>query len=303
MSSRSRVWRSRCSSSTRPRGPSGCWACGSPDWFRARLPPGDAARDVVAGQLAPTDVARAFGASPRVPSRGVVFLTMPLAKAGQIELSYDRVGDGPPLLLIMGMSGTKHHWGDARAGTVARVISRRSSMTIATPVTRPRRVNRSRSPTWPRDAAGLLEALELDSAHVMGISMGGMIAQELALAHPERIASLTLGCTYCGGEGSMLTSEAVMRRLAEAMSSGDRERAIRTAWEVNVSASFAANEDAYAQVPEDRHEPWPAGRGDHAADAGHRWPRHERPPARTEASRPLSCTEPSTNCSLSRTDT
>ena len=37
---------------------------------------------------------------------------MPLAKAGDIELSYDRAGDGPPLLLIMGMSGTKHHWGE-----------------------------------------------------------------------------------------------------------------------------------------------------------------------------------------------
>ena len=96
------------------------------------------------------------------------------------------------------------------------------------------------------DAAGLLEALRVDSAHVMGISMGGMVAQELTLAHPEYVRSLTLGCTYCGGEGSLLTSESVLRRLAEGMSSGDRERAIRTAWEVNVSPSFAADDDVYA---------------------------------------------------------
>jgi 3-oxoadipate enol-lactonase len=171
---------------------------------------------------------------------------MPLAKAGQIELSYDRVGDGPPLLLIMGMSGTKHHWGDAvleqLQGDFETIVYDHRDVGDSTKTGQPFTIA-----DLAADAAGLLEALELDSAHVMGISMGGMIAQELALAYPERISSLTLGCTYCGGEGSTLTSEAVMRRLAEAMSSGDRERAIRTAWEVNVSASFAANEDAYAR--------------------------------------------------------
>jgi len=171
---------------------------------------------------------------------------MPLAKARQIELSYDRAGDGPPLLLIMGMSGTKHHWGE-------RVLEELRS-DFETIVYDHRDAGDSTRTGQPftiadlaGDAAGLLDALGLDSAHVMGISMGGMVAQELALAHPERIASLTLGCTYCGGEGSVLASEAVMRRLAEAMTSGDRATAIRAGWEVNVSPSFAADEDAYAR--------------------------------------------------------
>jgi pimeloyl-ACP methyl ester carboxylesterase len=170
---------------------------------------------------------------------------MPLAKAGQIELSYDRAGDGSPLLLIMGMSGTKHHWGDAVLEDLRKdfevIVYDHRDCGHSTKTGQPFTIA-----DLAGDAAGMLDALELESAHVMGISMGGMIAQELVLAHPEKVRALTLGCTYCGGEGSKLASDATMRRLAQAMASGDREHAIRAAWEVNVSPSFAANEDIYA---------------------------------------------------------
>lgn len=170
---------------------------------------------------------------------------MALAKVGDIELSFERAGSGPPLLLIMGMSGTKHHWGQPLLDELRRdfdtIVYDHRDAGDSTKTGKPFTIV-----DLAEDAAGLLDALELDSAHVMGISMGGMIAQELALAHPERLRALTLGCTYCGGEGSVLSSEDVMRRLGEAMASGDRERAIRTAWEVNVSPTFAADEQAYA---------------------------------------------------------
>jgi pimeloyl-ACP methyl ester carboxylesterase len=174
---------------------------------------------------------------------------MPQAKVGEIELSYERAGAGPPLLMIMGMSGTFDHWNAAFLADL-----RRDFETI---VYDHRNIGASSRPGGPvtiaqlaQDAAGLLAALELESAHVLGISMGGMVAQELALSHPERIHALTLGCTYCGGEGSALTSEEVMRKLAEGMMSGDRERALRTGWEVNVSPEFAADEEAYARFKE-----------------------------------------------------
>lgn len=174
---------------------------------------------------------------------------MPLANVGEIELSYERAGSGPPLLMIMGMSGTFDHWNAAFLADL-----RRDFETI---VYDHRNIGASSRPGGPvtiaqlaQDAAGLLAALELESAHVLGISMGGMVAQELALSHPERIRALTLGCTYCGGEGSALTSEEVMRRLAEGMMSGDRARALRTGWEVNVSPEFAADQEAYARFQE-----------------------------------------------------
>jgi 3-oxoadipate enol-lactonase len=170
---------------------------------------------------------------------------MGLARAGEIELSFERAGEGPPLLLIMGMSGTKHHWGKPVLEELRRdfetIVYDHRDAGDSTKTGRPFTIAE-----LAVDAAGLLDALELESAHVMGISMGGMVAQELALSHPTRLRSLTLGCTYCGGEGSLLAGEDVMRRLGEAMSSGNREQAIRTAWEVNVSPNFAANEQVYA---------------------------------------------------------
>jgi 3-oxoadipate enol-lactonase len=172
---------------------------------------------------------------------------MPLARVGEIELDYERSGSGPPLLAIMGMSGTSLHWGEPFLGPLREhfevtVYDHRGvgassrlngeTLTIA---------------QMAEDAAGLLAALELDSAHVLGISMGGMIAQELALGYPERMRTLTLGCTYCGGEGSALAAPEVLQRLTEAMMSGDRARALRASWEMNVSPSMANDEDAYAR--------------------------------------------------------
>ena len=144
---------------------------------------------------------------------------MPLASVGEIELSYERAGLGSPLLLIMGMSGTFSHWDpgfldDLRRDFDTIVYDHRgigSSSRLQGPIT---------IAQFAEDAAGLLAELEIDSAHVLGISMGGMVAQELALAHPARIRTLALGCTYCGGEGSALAGEDVLRKLAEAMSSG-----------------------------------------------------------------------------------
>jgi 3-oxoadipate enol-lactonase len=170
---------------------------------------------------------------------------MPLVRVGEIELSYERAGSGPPLLLIMGMSGTFSHWHpdflDGLRERFETIVYDHRGVGESTALEGPPPTTASLA----EDAAGLLAALEVDCADVLGISMGGMVAQELALAHPERVRALALGCTYCGGEGSSLTAPEVIQRLAGAMSSGERELAVRVAWEVNVSPAFAEDEQAW----------------------------------------------------------
>src|SRR3979409_1721854 len=139
---------------------------------------------------------------------------MTVIGVGDIQLDYERSGNasGPPLLLIMGMSGTALHWGEPfldllRADFDVIAYDHRG-VGASTPLQGPVTIRQMAD-----DAAGLLAALELESAHVMGISMGGMIAQELALNDPQRVRTLALGCTYCGGEGGALASQAVMSKL------------------------------------------------------------------------------------------
>jgi 3-oxoadipate enol-lactonase len=176
---------------------------------------------------------------------------MTLIDAGEIQLDYERSGnaDGPPLLLIMGMSGTSLHWGEPFLSLLRRdfdvIAYDHHGVGASTPLEGSITIRQMAD-----DAAVLLAALGLDDVHVMGISMGGMVAQELALNHPERVRTLSLGCTYCGGEGSALASEEDMRELVEAMSSGDRERAVHAGWRINVSPTMAADEAAYATFRE-----------------------------------------------------
>ncbi len=162
------------------------------------------------------------------------------------ELNYERAGEGEPLLLIQGMTANRLAWGRPFSSLLEEsfdVISfDNRGIGLSSPA-----IEAFSIAEMAADTAALLEALEIESAHVLGISMGGMIAQELALAHPERLRSLTLGCTYCGGPGSQLMDPDDFQSLAEAMSSGEAERVYRAMWELNVSPAFAADEGNYEQ--------------------------------------------------------
>jgi pimeloyl-ACP methyl ester carboxylesterase len=63
------------------------------------------------------------------------------------------------------------------------------------------------------DVAGLLDAIDVNIAHIYGVSMGGAIAQEFAIRYPEKVISLILGCTSCGGTHGREVDPAIMAKL------------------------------------------------------------------------------------------
>lgn len=184
---------------------------------------------------------------------------LPTVRTTHAELHCERRGEGEPLLLIQGMGGTHLSWGEPFLGLLEEgfevVVFDNRGIGLSAPVDGPFAIAEMAA-----DTAELLDRLELESAHVVGISMGGMIAQELALAHPGRLRSLTLGCTYCGGPGSRLMPEENAQKLLAGLASGSRDKAIRASYEVNTSPSFRSDEGRYAAFHEMATEV-PAARG------------------------------------------
>jgi pimeloyl-ACP methyl ester carboxylesterase len=165
---------------------------------------------------------------------------MPTLTVNDTELYYERRGSGEPLLLIMGMSGNTVHWGEPFLAEL--------EQSFEVIVYDHRGIGQSAAHWDPftirelaDDAIALLDALGLESVHVCGISMGGMVAQELALEAPGRVRTLTLGCTYCGGPEAAFGTPDDLQLLGDALASGDRERALRAGFTVNVSPTYAAD--------------------------------------------------------------
>jgi len=136
---------------------------------------------------------------------------MTTVKVGDINIYYEVHGKGEALLLINGYGGHSGRW--------LRLIPSLSQEYRVVAFDN-RGTGRSDKPDVPYttemmagDAAGLLEAIGIDAAHVFGTSMGGMIAQELVLRYPQKVISLTLGCTHCGEPNSVSSTPEAMALL------------------------------------------------------------------------------------------
>jgi len=119
---------------------------------------------------------------------------MPLANLNGIQISYHVEGKGEPLVMIMGFTASRIGWMPQRPffRKYFRIITFDN-----------RGAGKSDKPPGPYstrmmadDTVKLMDALGIEKAHIMGLSMGGMIAQELAINHPQRVMKLVLAATY-----------------------------------------------------------------------------------------------------------
>ena len=157
---------------------------------------------------------------------------MPRVTSNGIELEYTERGNGDPLLLVMGLGGQLIDWPegfvDALVAQGFRVISfdnrdiglstemtgeglSRSALLKALlrrPVATPYLLS-----DMAADAVGLLDALDIREAHVVGMSMGGMIAQEITIGWPERVLSLTSIMSHTGDKKNGVTDPKLAIRL------------------------------------------------------------------------------------------
>ncbi|GGS59322.1 alpha/beta fold hydrolase [Actinokineospora fastidiosa] len=169
---------------------------------------------------------------------------MPIADLGDRSLHYVRRGEGLPLLLIQGMAGHHLMWGEALLSDLERdfdvVAFNHRGIGDSSRAEPPYEIT-----DLADDAAALMTALGWADANVFGVSLGGMVAQQVAIRHPERVRTLTLGCTYAGKGGTL--GSPGLSRIARARATGDVRETMRASYEVNLSPALRVDESWFAR--------------------------------------------------------
>lgn len=136
---------------------------------------------------------------------------MPKAFINGVYIDYKVQGEGEPLILIMGLTGGKDHW-------FFQMRSFRKHYRVVTYDNRG--AGNSDKPgefynirTMADDTIGLMDYLNIDKAHILGMSLGSLIAQELAINYPDRVRKLILVAAYSVGEDMKEMSEGMRSAL------------------------------------------------------------------------------------------
>lgn len=138
---------------------------------------------------------------------------MPHALAADgTRIAFDLRGAGPPLVLLAGQANDRHWWDGVRGDFDGSYTTIAVDFRGTGESDRPDILYSTRG--FADDVRAVLDELGVDRANVYGTSMGGRVAQWLAIDHPDRVRALVLGCTSPGGPRSVERDDSVRRALA-----------------------------------------------------------------------------------------
>jgi pimeloyl-ACP methyl ester carboxylesterase len=163
-------------------------------------------------------------------------MTMRFADVNGINIAYRVQGEGPPLVLVMGYRLSSIAWPETFIETLAR------QFTVITPDNRgtglsDKPVEGYAIANMARDIRGLLDELEITRIHMLGYSMGGTIAQEFVRQFPDRVSSLILCATMCGGPRATYAKPSALRVMRD-LDGLSPEEAARRIWNITYSPGY-----------------------------------------------------------------
>lgn len=170
---------------------------------------------------------------------------MSFIEAGDLKICYEIKGEGYPLVMIMGFSANMDWWDpefiDALAAKYRVLLfDNRGAGRTVTP-----QEGHFTLDMFADDTALLMEKLGIGRAHVFGFSMGGIIAQALALRHPDKVSRMVLGGTFCGGRETVMPSAEAAKMLMD--TSGGIDGMCRRTLKLMFPDEFIAGNPGFAE--------------------------------------------------------
>ncbi|MEM3731384.1 MAG: alpha/beta hydrolase [Candidatus Bathyarchaeia archaeon] len=172
---------------------------------------------------------------------------MPKVKVNDIQIYYEIRGEGFPLIMIMGLSGNVDWWDPrlilelSKKFKIVMFDNRGSGRTDISD-------RRYTIRLFADDTASLMDTLGVRQAHVLGFSMGGMIAQELVLNYPEKVVKLVLCSTNCGGANSIQPSAEILEMLAADKSGFSQEEIAKMTVPLLLTEEFIKNNPGVVDI-------------------------------------------------------
>jgi len=170
---------------------------------------------------------------------------MPKVKVNDINMYYEIHGEGEPLAMIMGYTGDLTRW-----SRILPYLTKEYKLILFDN----RGIGQTDKPDIPYtfkmmadDLAGLLDAISIKAAHIFGVSMGGGIAQHLALDYPEKVISLILGCTSPGGPNSVSSEDALSTISPEISQALSPEESVRSMLSIGFTKKFIENNPTFIE--------------------------------------------------------